>query len=387
VTPSLVALRRRAGTAHDPRAWMVPFGAVALVAVGVGALSVSASPPVLVLLAVCAAGWLVALDRRVSDPWLVALSLVAVGMAGAALDWLEGHGPAFVLGYMALAGLALRLPRRSALAAGVPLLAALSAAEAHNAADPGSAVLAVALGAGFLFAASSFAAVSRDARDQAERLLVEQAATVAAREQTAALAERARLARELHDVLAQTLSGLALQLEAARLLASGPDGDPRLAERLGHAHGLARDGMVNARRVVAALRGEALPGPVDLPRLVDDAVATTGVPVELEARGEPVALSPEAGLTLYRTVQEALTNVAKHAGAGACARVDVCWEAAQVRVRVVDRGGDGVGAGLPSGGFGLSGLAERAGLLGGSLQAGPEPGGFAVTLVLPAGAR
>ena len=87
---------------------------------------------------------------------------------------------------------------------------------------------------------------------------------------------------------------------------------------------------------------------------------------------------------VYRVVQEALTNVAEHAGRGARVTVRLVWASGGVEVSIADRGGDGVDAGLPSGGFGLTSMAERAELQGGRLSAGHSDGGFAVHLWLPA---
>ena len=144
-----------------------------------------------------------------------------------------------------------------------------------------------------------------------------EAETRRAREESAVLAERGRIARELHDVLAHTLSGLAVQLEGARLLAEHTHADPRLVEQVSNAQDLARSGMAGAKRAVATLRGEALPGPDQIPELVEHARLATGAPVTYRVDGEPGALAPELGLPLYRAVQEALANVAKHASGAA----------------------------------------------------------------------
>jgi signal transduction histidine kinase len=109
------------------------------------------------------------------------------------------------------------------------------------------------------------------------------------------------------------------------------------------------------------------------------------IPITLEIEGIPRPLSSDAGITLYRVVQEALTNVAKHAGHGARVTVRLVWASGAAEVSIVDRGGDGADAGLPSSGFGLAGMAERAALNGGWLHAGHSDGGFAVILRLPAG--
>jgi len=366
---------------------MVAFGVVAMVGVAIGVFAAglpagAAGAAVVLLLLLVTALWTIGLSR-VTDQRLVVPAMMGVGLAGAGLDLLQSRGPAFVAGYMGLTGLALRASRRVAIIAGLPVLAVLAVAEARRSAAPGSAALSVVLGAGFLFVASAFATANRDARVQAERLLAEEAALAAARAEAAAMAERARIARELHDVLAHTLSGLAVQLEATGLLARSTGADPQLVEQLARSRHLAREGMAGARRAVSALRGDALPGPALLVRLVADTRAAVDVPVELSVRGEPRSLAPEAGLTVYRVAQEALTNVAKHAGRGAEVVVEVTWGPQEVVLRVRDRGGDGVPAGLPSGGFGLSGMAERAALLGGELVAGPVEGGFEVLLRLP----
>jgi signal transduction histidine kinase len=204
------------------------------------------------------------------------------------------------------------------------------------------------------------------------------------------MGERQRLARELHDVLAHTLSGLALQLEGARLLAQRTDADPRLTEQVTNAQRLARDGMANAKRAVATLHGEALPGPAQLPELVEQA-RLSGSAVTLAVTGVPRPLPAEAGLAVYRAVQEALTNVAKHAGRGATAAVTLTWTETELTADVVDARGDhvagdgtaGVPPDLPSGGYGLAGLAERAALAGGRFDAGPTLEGWRVTLTMP----
>jgi signal transduction histidine kinase len=337
-----------------------------------------------VVLTVLALGlWCVSLLRRITDVRALAGALVGTGLAGAALDLLRPSGPGFVLAYMAMAGLGLRLPHRMALAGGTVVVAAAGWAEAVTSDHPVGAALTLTAGGGCLFLTSAFAGVSRDAHAQARALWEQEAATRAAREEAAVLAERQRLARELHDVLAHTLSGLAIQLEGARLLVQRTGADPRLADQVANAQQLARDGMANAKRAVATLRGEALPGPADLPALVEQ-TRLAGLPVTLTVVGEPRPLPAESGLAVYRSVQEALTNTAKHAGRGATAAVTLTWTAAEVTAEVVDTGGDQVTTGLPSGGYGLSGLSERTALAGGRLDAGPTPGGWrlGVTMLL-----
>jgi signal transduction histidine kinase len=368
---------------------MVPVG-VAIILIGVGAGTLAEGPPAGVVLAItvgllllAAVCWAVGLSGRIRDLRVVIPALIVLGLCGAALDWPQSDGPGFVAGYMALAGLALRVPRVTALLAGVPVVAAIAISDAHEAENPAGTVLSVALGSGFLFVTSALVAVSQDAHQRAEAMLAQEAAIREAREQTATLAERSRLARELHDVLAHCLSSLSLQLEAARLRASQTGADAMLFSQISSARQAACDGMVSAQRAVQALRGDDIPGLARLPRLVTDSALSLRIPIDFTVDGEPWPLRPEAELTAYRTVQEALTNVAKHAGHGAKVRVGLSWAPDCLDISVADSGGDGAGAGLVSGGFGLTSMAERAALHGGQLTAGPAEGGFTVRLTLP----
>src|SRR3954449_4952975 len=384
--------RKRAATApgRRPRELrrLVPIAGLATAAVVVIS-SIDAGLPagrtasaVVVLTVLALALWCAALLRRIRGPRLLAAALMGTGLAGAALDVLRPSGPGFVLAYMAMAGLGMGLPRRPALTCGAVVVVAAAAAEAATSEHPVSAALTLAAGAGALFLAAPLAAVSRDAHAQAEALLAQEAATRAAREEAAVLGERQRLARELHDVLAHTLSGLAVQLEGARLLAERTGADPRLAEQVANAQRLAKEGMAGAKRAVATLRGEALPGPEQLPQLVEQ-TRLTGLPVALTVTGEPRPLADESGLAVYRVVQEALTNTAKYAGRGATATATLTWTDDALTVEVVDSGGDRTSAGLPSSGYGLAGLAERAALAGGRLDAGPTTDGWRVALTMP----
>jgi signal transduction histidine kinase len=373
----------------DVRPWLVPIG-ILIIIVGVGAgvfvdgptegMELAITVGLLVLAAAC---WATGLSRHVRDLRVVVAALIVLGVCGAALDWPQSDGPGFVAGYMALAGLALRVSRTTALLAGVPIVASIAVSDAHEAENPASTVLAVALGAGFLFVTSVLAVLSQDAHRRAEALLVQESAIREVREQMAALAERARMTRELHDVLAHCLSSLSLQLETARLLAADTAADARLAEQITEARQVACDGMLNAQRALQALRGGEVPGLARLPELVSDTAAALRMPIDFRTAGTPRPLSPEVQLAAYRTVQEALTNVAKHAGRGARALVRLTWTTESLDVSIADHGGDGVGAGLVSGGLGLTSMAERAALHGGQLTAGASDDGFTVHLTLP----
>jgi signal transduction histidine kinase len=201
------------------------------------------------------------------------------------------------------------------------------------------------------------------------------------------LDERTRIAREIHDILAHTLGGLVVQLDAAdALLGEGddPDGGRRL---VGGARRLAVEGLKEARQAIAALRTD----PVDLPEAL--AVLTAGDgqrrQASYEVRGTPRRLAPEASLAVYRTAQEALANARKHAP-GAAVAVTLCFEERTAGLRVANGAPPGTAGASPEetlaatgGGYGLSGLTERAELLGGTLHAGPDGRGWVVELAVP----
>jgi signal transduction histidine kinase len=323
-----------------------------------------------------------ALSPRIRHPRLMVPALVGVGLCGAGLDW-QADGPGFIAGYVSLMGLGLRAPRRIAILAGIPVVAAISVEETYQSANPASTVLAVIAASGLLFMMAAFAAVSLDRRQHAEALLAQEAATSQARQAAAALAERSRLARDLHDVLAHNLSALAVQLEATRLTAITMGAGENIVNQVAAARKLACIGLLESRRVLLLLREGDTPDAASLPGLVSEISELLGIPVALQSHGVPCPLGPGAGAALYRVVQEALTNVVKHAGRGAEVTVRLAWAPDGVEVSVTDRGGDGVDSGLPSSGSGLSGMAERVSLIGGHLHAGPVDDGFAVHLWLP----
>jgi len=215
---------------------------------------------------------------------------------------------------------------------------------------------------------------------QAEQLLVELEESRGAELRAAALAERQRLARDMHDVLAHSLSGLLLQLEGARLLALAGPADERLAGTIDRAHELAKNGLDEARRAIGMLRDDDLPGPDRLAALTEAFQADTGVPARFSSSGTPRELASAVRLALYRVTQEALTNVRKHARPE---RVEVRLDYLpdDVSLTVEDVGVPAVTPPAASdGGYGLTGMRERAELLGGALDAAPTGTGFQVLL-------
>src|SRR4051795_3230724 len=226
---------------------------------------------------------------------------------------------------------------------------------------------------------------------EAEALVEELRESRAAHAESVALAERSRVAREMHDVLAHSLSALALQLEGARLLARDRDADPDVVVAVERAHHLAVGGLAEARQAIAALRGDELPGPERLAGLADAFSEHSDARAELHVTGQPRELTSEARLALYRTTQEALTNVRRHSAADGveiALRYDDDGTTLIVRdygpgAPVVLGGGSRPAAG-GAGGSGGPGMPERAELLGGPLSAEPTPDGFRVELWLPA---
>ncbi|HEY2669482.1 MAG TPA: histidine kinase [Rugosimonospora sp.] len=226
----------------------------------------------------------------------------------------------------------------------------------------------------------------RDSNEQAELLLVDLAASRESQLRAAALAERQRLAREMHDVLAHSLSGLVVRLEGARVLATTTSCDPKLVEAIERGRELAKTGLDEARNAVGLLRGEDAPGPDDLAALAVDFQRDTGIACRLVTRGEGRDPGAQARMAIYRTAQEALTNVRKHADPGEVI-IDLAHERTHIRLRVRDVGPPQrrVPAGRPAtDGYGLTGMRERATLLGGTLTAAPTGDGFLVELDIPA---
>jgi signal transduction histidine kinase len=201
--------------------------------------------------------------------------------------------------------------------------------------------------------------------------------------------ERARIARELHDVVAHAVSVMVVQSEGA---AYAVRSDPDLAEQaIRTVAQTGRDALTEMRRLLGVLRSDPAaetgrapqPGAQSISELAER-VRAVGVPVVLELTGELDDLPAGVGLGIYRIVQEALTNTIKHAGPGASAAVKVKRTAEQVELEISDRGRGARRGDLASGGNGLIGMRERANVFGGTLTAGPGPtGGWRVHAVLP----
>ena len=217
-------------------------------------------------------------------------------------------------------------------------------------------------------------------------------------------AERTRIARELHDVVAHQLSAIAVQAGAARIAAGGgqdpgasgqaPAAGPDQVRVLATVERLAREALTELNHLLGALRREQADDPARRPsptlgelEALLDAARAAGVPADLTVEGGPRALSPGVELSCYRIIDEALTNVARHAP-GAPTRVVLRYRPGGLDIQVANGpppGGAQPAAPRPaSGGRGVRGMRERAELYGGRLDARPRPGGgFAVTAAIP----
>jgi signal transduction histidine kinase len=336
-------------------------------------------------------------------------ALLAFAVASAALYW-RRRAPLAVLavvlvawastigsGYADLGGVAIIAlysagryatnDRRAYLGIG----AAIFVVTLDNLADPdpwGEAVF----GAVVMFVAWYVGRRLRMRQERAAQLLREQAAEA----RRVVIEERARIARELHDVVAHRVSLMTVQAGAAKAVAAQ---DPEGALRaMGAVEEAGRQALEELRHLLGVLRPETdpdglgpQPGLADLPRLVEQ-IRGAGLDVSLATDGVAAELPARVDLFAYRIVQEALTNVLKHAGPGTHSRVRLGSDSSGIVIEVLD---DGRGATVLPGldpddagarGHGIVGMRERARLLGGTLDARPRPGGgFSVVAHLPTG--
>lgn len=304
------------------------------------------------------------LGRR--SPGRLTADFVLLGLAGGAL---AAYAPvALSLVGTAALGAAAAFPLRRAFALGAagPLSLGVVAAFTGRPAALVAGGAAVAL-AGLVVGVGRQQATER--ATQAAAVALEHERADLAAERAAVLAERNRLARDIHDVLAHTLSAIAIQLEA--LDAQLSEGTVRDAVRATRA--LSLDGLSEARQAVTALRGEVAPLPAQLERL------SQTLPARLVVSGDVRALGGDETLALYRVAQEALTNAAKHAP-GAPVTIDLRYGERAVVLGVENAAPNASARPLAGsgGGYGLGGISERIALLGGVLRAGPSASGWRV---------
>jgi signal transduction histidine kinase len=328
------------------------------------------------LLLVAAASLALAWSRR----W--PLAVLAVSTAAVSAYSLLGfvNGAALLSPALALYAAAVALsPRRAVAAAAVTLITLMASTAAANplGATGGGFLVIPALVAAALFGGIAVsnrrayvASIEALAEDEARRRVTD---------------ERLRIARELHDVVAHTMSTINVQASAASaVLAARPDEAARALQAIRAA---SKDGLRELRAILNVLRqaDEADPtAPVPSLDALDVLIASAGragLPITLRVTGEPAPLPPEVDLAAYRIVQESLTNTIRHAGP-ASATVSLAYADAELLVEVADTGRQPIGNG--GAGHGIIGMRERATAIGGSLRAGPgDTGGYVVAARLP----
>jgi signal transduction histidine kinase len=317
--------------------------------------------------------------------------VLLLGLASIALMTVQPAGTAVLGTYAAVASAVIRLPKRLAIAAIVPIIAIVDALILIGGEDRLLVLAWTSIAYAFMFVIGHLLRLSEERQIQARELLEEEERTRLARNEAAALDERSRIARELHDVLAHSLSALSVELEGARLLALDRDVDSEVIAAIGRAHRHAAAGLDDARAAIKALRGDSVPGPDRIEDLIEE-IRAHGIECTLEIVGEPRRLPSEAALAVYRTAQEALTNVRKHAEEAELVAIRLEYDPDGVQLIVTDSAGDGAEPRVPQpatlaaagSGYGVSGMRERAELIGGRLLAGPTEDGFRVELWVPA---
>jgi signal transduction histidine kinase len=309
-----------------------------------------------------------------------------MGGCAVALAGLQPTGAAAFAASTAIWVACARFYVRLAIAVAITITAALCVVDVTVAHVSTASVLATALLCALLALMARFMRTAWDNQDRTELLLAELQDARDSQAAAAAAAERARIAGDLHDVLAHSLSGVAIQLQVARKMADTQATSQQLRETIATASRLTRDSLGDARRAVDALRGEEQPTLDQLDALVTAYRRDARLDVTVTVDGDRRRLAPAAELALYRGVEEALTNVARHAP-GTMATVTVTYRPDCATVVIADTGpgpgsehADLHGVG---GGHGLSGMRERISAAGGTMSAGPGDGGWTVMLQVP----
>lgn len=319
------------------------------------------------------------LRRRL--PWVAALLIAASLPAQEALGGSLSFG-SFVAVLVVVYSCARHATWTEALAgAALVLVGVILAARESLPQDAGELVFP----AFYISASTALGAVVRRLSAQAETLRSLNAALARERDASARLAvttERLRLARDLHDSVAHTLTVAVVQAERCeQALPHDPDAARVAAEAIQR---VGRQGLAQLRSTVRVLRDPdattAAPDLRDLPALTA-VLSDSGLDVDLRVQGDPSSLPPGVSQEMFRVAQEALTNVVKHSGSTSAA-VRLCCDAAGVELEVVDPGPP-LARSVPSGTFGLAGMRERLEQLRGALDAGPDRGSFRVHARLP----
>lgn len=310
--------------------------------------------------------------------------LAAMGAAGDGLGVLARFTSSEIAVSATVLMASLRLPRRWGVVVGGASTLALSLVFSLTRGIGVEAVLASVLLCAVLGVVGALLSRARDDQEQTDVLLAQLADARDAQAEAARVAERARIARELHDVLAHSLSGLAIQLEGARKLVQRDGAGPELVGVVERASAMAKAGLSDARRAVDALRGGDVASVEHLPDLVSHYREDLGLPVCLAVLGAARPMSADASVALYRAAGEALTNVVRHAP-GSSTSVTLAWQPSEVHLVVDNEQADGTVSLAPPGRrWGLAGIEERVALVGGHCSAGPTPTGWQLSVTMPA---
>ena len=318
-----------------------------------------------------------------------------IGGAGVALAVLQPNGPVEIAASMGVWIAAVRLPPAVAAVTAGAITAALAVAVGLTGHPGAQSAITATLLCLLLAVTGQFIRRGRQSQDRTELLLAQLQDAREGEAAAAALAERSRIAGELHDVLAHSLSGLAIQLQGARKMAAREAVSERLRAAIERSAELTKAGLADARQAVGALRGDRLPTLDQLAALVEDFRRDTGTGATLRIDGTSRLLPAEASLALFRGAQEALTNISRYAP-GATTAVTVSYQADRTLVTVEDHvRASGAGPGPAAepgssiladagGGHGLTAMRERAQRAGGTARAGPTADGWRVELEVPA---
>lgn len=321
-------------------------------------------------------------------------SFVGVAITGL-VQWATGvdltiAAAGYLLSLYSISAYGPRWASRAGLVVG--LVASVLAVQRYSLFETGSRALAVGLYGAAVFGVWALGDVRRVRQAYLGELVERTRQAERERDQKAQIAaadERARIAREMHDVIAHNLSVIVAQADGGRYAA---DGDPAQAKSaLGTISDTGRSALAETRRLLGVLRSDGSddddirapqPGLERLPELVES-YRSAGLTVDVEIAGDQRALPDGPSLAVYRAIQEALTNALKHAGPRARVSVTISYHDDQFEAAVVD---DGRGAAAAPGGsgLGLTGMRERLAVYGGQVDAGPAPGGgWRVVVTVP----
>jgi signal transduction histidine kinase len=312
----------------------------------------------------------------------------AVTVAGAIAAVTPQGGPILVLGFIGALGVGRQANVITGSIIGGLAIAAVALAELTSKTYAWGTVGSVA--------ATVLGALLIGLNSRAYRIRAEHAAELLARSEqlreeqarTAALDERTRIAREVHDVLAHSLGALGLQIQVARAVLTDSGDVPRTVELLDQARRMASDGLRETRRAVHALRGDIPPLAEGLAELSASHQRQHGTPVRFEVSGEPRLLSSDVGLAITRAAQEALVNTAKHAPHQPV-EIQLDYTGPGTRLVISNHlAENGVSDHTPglvtvNGGYGLAGMRERLLLLDGALSAGRKGSDWVVEAMVP----